>query len=373
MKNQIQEVLGVPENLIDSARKFYDELKRVTLQKIKPSQDDETYEYSIKFDPPLNIGGYKTKKIKVETQIVPRDNFDKVTYASMGVSTSNETDTEKPYRGKINSNIKKPEFQMTLVTPEKWELSDVSNWFDSQKSEIISSLSHEFKHLFDDQKKEFEQFGERSRYIAGRDMPRFDIPKLDLFGHFIYYTTMIESLVRPTEIMAYLEEEKISKRDFINFLKDNKTYKKLKEVSDLTLDDIKLDILNNMEKVHEIFDLVDIDYENMTDNEKVDQLLDLWFSNYRGKNLNTYRRLMTTNMLEGLFGFSENKEKVFERQARIVSKFENNPVDFFRFEIKYLHKVAEEVMKKIHKLYALLPEDHFDKQTNLHNKISSRK
>jgi hypothetical protein len=118
---------------------------------------------------------------------------------------------------------------------------------------------------------------------------------------------------------------------------------------------------------------VDIDYEDMTDNEKVDQLLDVWYHNYRGKNLNTYRRLMATNMFEGLFGFSENKEKVFERQARIVSKFENNPMDFFRFEMKYLHKVAEEVMKKIHKLYALLPEDHFDKETNLHKKISSRK
>jgi hypothetical protein len=112
MKNQIQEVLGVPENLIDSARRFYDELKKVTLQKIKPSEDDETYEYSIKFDPPLNIGGYKTKKIKVETKVLPRENFDKVDYASMGVTTLSKIDTEKPYRGEINTNIKKPEFQI---------------------------------------------------------------------------------------------------------------------------------------------------------------------------------------------------------------------------------------------------------------------
>jgi len=373
MKKEVQEVLGVPDNIINSAKRFYSELYKSTMENIEHSDDDETYTFKIDFDTPLKVGEYNINSINTEVRIVPVEDRDYVDYVSMGVGTQTKQDSKKPYRGKLMTDITNPDFSLMLAVPESWELSDISDWFVREKKEITSSLSHELKHLFDDQKKEYEQYRDRSRYMAGRDMPNFRIPSLNQLGHYIYFMSMIESLVRPTEILTYMDEEKISKKDFINFLKNNKTYTKLKDINDFSLDKIKQDVVDNMDRVEEIFRQLDIDYSNMTQDEKVNQILDLWYYNYVHSNIDVYQKLMASNFMEQMFGFPENKSKVVDRHISRVTKFNDNPIDFYKFEEKYLKKVSEEIIKKIHKLYSLLPEDHFDKQTNLPQKISSRK
>jgi hypothetical protein len=59
--------------------------------------------------------------------------------------------------------------------------------------------------------------------------------------------------------------------------------------------------------------------------------------------------------MEGLFGFPENKEKAIERHLNRLRKIKN-PFDFIRNEEMITKTIADKVLRKIYKLYDLLPE-----------------
>ena len=373
MKNQIFEALGVPENIIPSARLFYDDLFMLIKNELEKSEGEQ--EFSVVPSKDLKIGEYDVEEILVKITVIETDEVQEPDVISMGVGSTSKKGEEYHHKSEITTDISNPEFTMTVAVPEQWSVDEVLSHVKNNRAEVVSSISHEFKHLFDDQKRKWEIFRDRSRYHSGRDIIRFDIPKLDRFGYLIYFTHMIESLVRPTEMLAMLEENKISKRGFINFLKNNRVYKLLKESNEFSVEDLRSTMMEkNMDRVNEILDTLMIQgRKQMSDQEKVDEVLNIFYINLVNTDLGVFRQLITSNFLENLFGFNENKQKVYDKHANYLRRFEKNPIDYFRFEEKYMKMLSENIIKKIHKLYALLPEDHFDKETNLHKKISSRK
>lgn len=373
MKNQIFEALGVPENIIPSARLFYDDLFTTIKNGLEKSEGEQ--EFSVVPSKELKIGEYEVDEFLVKITVVETDEVQEPDVISMGVGSVSKKGDKYHHKGEVITDITNPEFNMTIVVPEQWSVDEVLSYLKNDRAEIVSSIAHEFKHLFDDQKKKWEIFKDRSRYSSGRDVVRFDIPKLDRFGYLIYFTHMIESLVRPTEMLAMLEENKISKREFINFLKNNRVYKHLKEANDFKVEDLRSNILeNHMDRVNEILDNLMIQgRKQMSDQEKVDEILNIFYINLVNTDLGVFRQLITTNFLENLFGFDENKQKVYDKHANYLRRFEKNPIDYFRFEEKYMKMLSDNIIRKIHKLYSLLPESHFDERMNLHKKISSRK
>jgi len=373
MKNQILEVLGVPENIIPSARLFYDDLYMSIKNELEKSEGEQ--EFSLVPSRDLKIGEYNVEQIEVKITVIETDEVQEPDVISMGVVSASKKGGKYPHKGEITTDITNPEFEITIAVPEQWSVPEVLSYFKNDRAEIVSSISHEFKHLFDDQKKKWEVFRSRSRYSSGRDIIRFDIPKLDRFGYLIYFTHMIESLVRPTEILALLEENKISKKEFINFLKNNRVYKLLKDANEFNVEDLRSEMLNkHMDRVNELLDDLMIQgRKQMSDQEKVDEVLNIFYINLVNTDLGVFRQLITSNFLENLFGFDENKQKVYEKHANYLRRFEKNPIDYFRFEEKYMNMLSENIIRKIHKLYSLLPEDNFDSNMNLHKKISSRK
>lgn len=373
MKNQISEALGVPSNIIPSARKFYELL----LNQIKSelNKDEETFKFTIVLPEPLPVGEYIIREVSVKITITETDQVQEPEVYSMGVGTDSVRSSEFVDRSKVTTDIENPEFMMDFAVPEEWELNDLFEYFVKEKPEIVSSIAHEFKHLYDDQKKEWEIFKDRTRYISGRDVIRFDIPPLDRFGYMIYFTHMIESLVRPTEMLALLEENKIPKRKFIDFLRNTRVYKLLKEAADFKVEDLQSTILKKyMDQVNEVLDSLMIQgRKKMSDEEKVNEIMKIFYINLVNKDLEYFREFLSSNFMESIFGFDENKQKVYEKHRSYLTRFENRPIDYFRFEEKYLNNIGENVMRKIHKLYSLLPEDNFDTNMNLHKKISSRK
>lgn len=373
MKNQIFEALGVPENIIPSARLFYDDLWMTIKNELEKSEGEQ--EFSVVPSRNLKIGEYEVEQIEVKITVIETDEVQEPDVISMGVSSTSNKGEKYPYKGEITTDITNPEFDITIAVPEQWSVPEVLSYFKNDRAEIVSSISHEFKHLFDDQKRKWEVFKDRSRYSSGRDIVRFDISKLDRFGYLIYFTHMIESLVRPTEILAMLEENKISKRGFINFLKNNRVYKLLKEANEFNVEGLQSEMLNkHMDRVNEILDNLMIKgRKQMSDQEKVDEILKIFYINLVNTDLGVFRQLITSNFMENIFGFDENKQKVYDKHSNYLRRFEKNPIDYFRFEEKYMKMLSENIIRKIHKLYSLLPEDNFDTNMNLHKKISSRK
>ncbi len=81
----------------------------------------------------------------------------------------------------------------------------------------------------------------------------------------------------------------------------------------------------------------------------------------------------------GLFGkVSKEKEDVRKKFVNHVVKYENKEMDFFKDECERFNYVATKLMKKISKIYALLPDEK--EQTNesildweLHQKLMEKK
>ena len=105
----------------------------------------------------------------------------------------------------------------------------------------------------------------------------------------------------------------------------------------------------------------------------VNEILTLWYVNFVNTDIEAFSDAISSNFLEKIMGFSGNKEKVLLQHISDVSKFKNRPLDFYKFEENKIKRVTGEMLKKIHKLYSLLPDNENNDISKLHQKITSKK
>jgi hypothetical protein len=88
----------------------------------------------------------------------------------------------------------------------------------------------------------------------------------------------------------------------------------------------------------------------------------------------TFQSALVTDPFEVIFCFSDKRNDViFNDYIKEISKFNENPNDFFEYEEKKFKFVSSKMMKKLSKLYAMLPEDKKSiKNWDLHQKITKR-
>lgn len=363
-KTPLQEKLGVPSNLIPSAVKLYDSILEYIENNV--NKEDDEYEFTIKPRPPYLLGDVEIHTVKIKLIINHHSEAPSVDYLSMGVKARSKY--LKPGLTKVLSKDGVADIDIEIITPIEYEVQDIINWFKKDKSELLSSLAHELKHVFDNEKKSIEKMSTRSGYSAAQNT-RFGLPPLDKLAFNIYYTHLIENLVRPTEILAYLEADKIDKRNFLEYLKSNKTYQRLMDVKQWSLSDTINDIEKNyMGRVNDILEMVDEDMEGSSDREKVNFILDLWVRNYLRNNMESFQSQMSENFFEQMFGFPTNKEKALERHKKRLTKIDNY-MEFIKYEDTLTKSIADKVSRKIHKLYDYLPSE--EKQ-NINYKINKK-
>jgi len=365
MKTLLQEKLGVPENIIQSSRRYYEDLRNELEKVVKSSNREEQYYFIIKPEEPYKIGDFKTSSIKTTINITPTNRFDKVDWTQMQVTTPLVLPQGK------TSIIDSPSVVMNIVAPFDFTKEDILDWWEKSRAEIISTLAHEFKHLFDEQLKKAEKLSDRSAYIATRKMMADPNSALEYLGHIIYFTHLIESLVRPTEILAYLEENKVSKKDFIKFLTDNSTWKKLKELSEFKIEDFKNKLIQNKKNRlnSEVYKLIGDNAKFLTDEEKVDRLLINFYYKIVTEDLSAFTSILSNDNFEWGFEFPENKKRALDAHFKRISRFQNEPLEYFDYMEKYINTVSTQILKKISKLYDLLPDDD---ESPIHKKISQK-
>jgi hypothetical protein len=353
MKTLLQEKLGVPENIIQSSRRYYDDLTNELEKVVKGSNREEQYYFFIKPEEPYKIGDFKTSSIKTTVNITPTNRFDKVDWTQMQVTTPLVLPQGK------TSIIDSPSVVINIVAPFDFTKEDILDWWGESRAEIISTLSHEFKHLFDEQLKKSEKISDRSSYIATRKMMVNPNSALEYLGHIIYFTHLIESLVRPTEILAYLEENKVSKKDFIKFLTDNSTWKKLKELSEFKIEDFKDNVIQNkkLRLDYEVYKLLGADAALLTDKQKVDIILINFYYKIVTEDLGAFTAILKNDDFEWGFEFPENKERALDVHFKRISRFKNEPLKYFDYMEKYINTVSTKLLRKISKLYDLLPNE----------------
>jgi hypothetical protein len=145
-----------------------------------------------------------------------------------------------------------------------------------------------------------------------------------------------------------------------------------------------------MERVDALLEHAGQDIEDKSEDEKIRMVLELVYINLsNAKMVNFERYILTRNemmfsqlgpfaQLMGAKQPSENKVKLLKKYQNHVTKYENREIDFFKDECERFNYVATKLMKRISKVYSLIPDEK--EQTNesildwdLHQKLMEKK
>ena len=138
-----------------------------------------------------------------------------------------------------------------------------------------------------------------------------------------------------------------------------------------------------MKYVDRLLEHIDEDPTQMSDEEKIKSVLELAYINLVNLKVENFDNYFydATEKLRNLFGLdnkNEGKEKIRRNFVNHVSKYQNREMDFFKDECERFNYVSTKLMKKISKIYSLIPDEKG--QTNesildweLHQKLMEKR
>jgi hypothetical protein len=364
-KKIINEALGVPKHILDVAEKMYQIVLR-DLKSITEKQDEYEFDGVTYFD----LGDKKQIPIRSYTltvEVTETDQIDDgVQIGSMGMGQQFTFDRGIMMR--LNRESNEADFHIKFYGAENWEPKDLVDWFENNRSVAESSLAHELKHKYDHQVKRKGLIGNEAQYIAHQNLPNVLIPQVDdQFYRYLYFTDAIEASVRATEVASSMRSQGIKKSEFRDFLKNNRVFKNMMEIKNFTFEKLIRGVYENLDTVNGIFDAIGVDTESMSDKDKVKKILELIYVNIANKKIDTFDNyvdrgqdsfLSFIRQLGGVVDEEEVKVRQIKQNFRnFVAKYENNPLGFFKAEIDKFHRVSDQVIRKIGKLYDMAQDD----------------
>ena len=380
----INEALGVPNSILEAAEDLYgvfaDNLRSIT---------DKEREYDFQGDLDIVLGDKKKIRIdeyNLKIEVNEGEDFDsKVAIASMGMGQQFRFDRDIMMKTTAQSTT--ADFSITYVVLPEWEPKDLYEEFIRDRDRTIGSLAHELKHKYDKQVKPIDLIGKDAEYAAIERLPPFLIPEVDeKFVRYIYFTDIAEDLVRSTEVASNIRSKGIKKSEFREFLKNNKTFQNLVEIKNFTFEKLIRGIYNNIDTVDMIFDKIDVDTDGMSTKDKVKKFLTIIYVNIANLKLEVFSDYVSES--EDLFkqflrsmgsSFPEDDkiDKILLNFQKHVIKYKDNPLQFFKSEIDRFHKVSDQTMRKISKLYAMAKDDIKMNESiidwELHKKVVQKK
>jgi len=382
--------MGVPEGNVKMANLAYQRVLDIT--------DDEISELLIEEPVRLTIPGqfqindFKFNLISIDITVEESDSlYDQGKGPELaGMSFKDSPEIEK--KGNkfffISSSKGVVRLGITIAVPFRdMEPGDLREFIESKKVKMIASLSHEFKHAYDTFKKPISKASDRTEYTAFNEVC-FGIKAIDAFFYQLYFTTTVENLVRPSELAGAIDAGEIDKEKFMDFLKDNRTYKELRKILDyvpglndpekkLTPEEIgrigyatmKSELLKDVDLIRKRLYDSDIDDPD-SDEAVVDFILELAYKNLRDAKINVLHSFLMrydpSNILKEMLGLKVRFEYLDEYVEKITYK---NHKDFFENEIKRFIFVSSKLIKKISKLYDMAKDVNVNP---LHTKITAK-
>ena len=390
----LREAVGVPEGIHDSAVKLMKELS-FNVDNFE-SIGEDMYKLELVFEDPLKIGQMELENMDIVIDLHTQS-FDLDKVELMGLAVPQQ------HSGKPEIQKKKPTIKLELdkdnlfilfnfAIDDDLNFSDVEDWFKDKGNidDITSVISHELKHIYDTFVKPRESVKSRVNYSMQSRIAQGAIPLCDDLKEMfflMYFVDNIENLVRPTEIYSHMMTKGTTKEGFLNQLKSTETYKHLHSAMFFSKQNLKNDLLEDMDCVNSILDsLPDQDYSILSDEQKVDIFMGFIPMVYANFGAHTFVEYIESfekkehpllSELKQLLGMDkdsiEDEELKTQRLHEFMGKFKNfveNPDKFYDFYQKSLNFNGRQVFKKISKVYSLLPSEK--EENKIHSKINKR-
>ena len=166
---------------------------------------------------------------------------------------------------------------------------------------------------------------------------------------------------------------KISKKNFVDFLKKIITYHTLVVINNFSMDKFREELKEkNMDQIENYLKKTKPNLNpNLSEDAKIDLALVDWYEKFVTEDIRKYSVLLANNDFD-LLSLPENKRKALQRHVNKLTRFANNPLEYFSYIEEYLRKVSGETLKKIYRLYDLLDDEQTDEYL-LQKKISDRR
>jgi hypothetical protein len=349
-KQKLNEAAGVPNFIFDSSVNIYQEI----LNQIKTDTDEEDEKF-FEIDIDFKIGDLNFDKVNFTLSFVEYDG-DEYQWIKMGIRNKSQLTPEFFFEHQIIEG--EIDLILDIAVPNNWEYQKFIELFINHRKKMIESISHELMHVYENNKKGIQDTRDLAEYVAAGKVKTGIIP-LDQFSHFLYYITMIENIVRPSEVHTYLKLNQANRKSFMELLKDNDTYKKLVEIRNFSYQGLRKQLLGLIPEIENFFNEAGVEndeYENLDDEGKVNMFLQIYYNSLTHAKANTLHEMLTTNFLEAIAGFIGDKDIFFRKFLKRISRFESFE-EFFLYEESKFKFVADKMIKKISKVYSLLDEE----------------
>jgi hypothetical protein len=253
-------------------------------------------------------------------------------------------------------------------------------------------MAHELMHRFRRSKKSKGLAGDTADYQAyASGKLNFGIPVINEFMLYSYFIQNEENVVRPAEVASRMIQKGITKEMFYKFITEDEVFKELKKIQNFSFDYLIQKLHDQMDRVDKLLQYSGIKIGRLSKDKKIKKVLELVYINLVNLKMGFFEKFVLTwdeqkfkglGQLASLFGGgkepSENKTKLLKKFQNHVSKYENRETDFFKYECERVNYVATKLMKRISKVYSLIPDEKG--QTNesildwdLHQKLMEKK
>jgi hypothetical protein len=389
--NLINEALGVPDNILDAADTLYDIVER-DIKSIRDIQDEYNFDGELEFE----LGDKKKIKIDSYTLTVKIEEIEDeegvLDIVSMGMGGAFGFNRDVYMKENEPSTILG--LTITFAVGENWKPEGLIEKMEEDKDEHVASLAHEIKHKYDKQSKQFGLIGQDAEYQATQRRGIFGIPVIDrVFFRYLYYISGIENLVRPTEVAYKLKRKNITKSQFKEFLENNVVYKELVEIKNFTFEDFINRLKESEDRLDALIEHIGDDPSDMTIDEKIKIVLEVSYIDLVNNRMQMFMTMTEHGMddvikfgtqlgilppeLEGNLEGIQKTDAIRQKFLKYVMKYEKNPTKFFEDEIENFQYVANKMLKKISKLYAMAKDDEQVSESiinwELHQQIMEKK
>ena len=365
-KSLMNEAVGVPEKILDSGKKLY-EIVIDKIKEIKPGS--KTTEFFVG-DANLEVANVVFDKLNITVEVTKLDGYTgPVQVASMGMG--NHFNFDEGIMMQVNKKDQTVDLHLNFITSDNWTTNDLIN--DLKKDEIhtISILSHELMHKYNRHNIPYELMGNTADYQAYASSGlNFGVPVLNNFMMYSYFIQVMENLVRPTEIASRMTQKGITRDQFYDFMVNDPTYVELKKIREFSFEYLISQLKKEMDAVDALLKYAGAEIETMSDQEKIKEVLKLVYINLTNSKKEMFDKFFFTaeEMVFNMFGplarligqgkeASEGKQKIRNKYLKYVIKYKDREIDFFKDECEKFNYVATNLMKRISKIYSLIPDE----------------
>lgn len=268
------------------------------------------------------------------------------------------------------------------------DIIDIVHFFEKNRATMISSIAHELKHFFDNTIRQSVDIKTTISYYANTALREKASIVAQTMSNAMYFTSLDELLVAPTEVYAELRAKNVTKKKFldeINNIRLISEYKNIinnfnyNKIYDNIFEEFRVSFKTEPYLKSSIFDISKKYLKNGASNDYTLALLmtELAFHTVRigyydiikTRIISLYHKIPNYEFLrnigitlpitdpEGILLYNKmSKNEYYAESEFSLADSPRKNMIFFTREINKIRNKASKILRKLYKIYSLLPD-----------------